>query len=140
MRTAHLHAWEENQTFAALKHKAKQGIGKIKRFILGHAAQAYVQQQERRRRGECRRCGACCRLLFACPFLQTLGDGNTRCRIHARRPRNCRIFPLDEACLRERDAVLPDRRCGYIFVRDGEHKAYDAFSDTVKIGDSNEPK
>ncbi|MCX7934083.1 MAG: hypothetical protein N3A66_02355 [Planctomycetota bacterium] len=91
-------------------------MGKIKRLVMGHFAKAYVARQEQRRRGACQRCGACCRLVFICPFLQTHEDGSTTCRIHVRRPLNCRVFPIDEGCLRERDAVLPERPCGYSFV------------------------
>lgn len=89
--------------------------GKIRRFLLGHLAKRKVDRMLSRRRGECKRCGACCALLWQCPHLDFDGDGNALCRIYDKRYVNCRIFPLDESELKERDFVRPDTACGYWF-------------------------
>jgi Fe-S-cluster containining protein len=95
--------------------RLKQGLGKVRRFTNGKLRRGHVRRLLRRRRGECVRCGACCKLLFECPMLETHEDGSTSCRIHQRRPENCRIFPVDERCLAERNALLPETPCGYHF-------------------------
>jgi Fe-S-cluster containining protein len=48
------------------------------------------------------------------------GDGCTSCRIHNRRPDNCRYFPLDARDVHERDIQMPLSTCGYFFADDGE--------------------
>ena len=79
-----------------------------------------IRRGHARRTGECVRCGACCRLLYRCQFLVTDRDGATSCRIHDRRPPNCRIFPVNEADLLDRDGVLPHLPCGYSFGNNGD--------------------
>ena len=53
------------------------------------------------RQGECNRCGACCEILFKCPFLKKHGDGTTTCGIYEDRPSQCRLFPIDRRDLEE---------------------------------------
>ena len=71
--------------------------GKVRRFLLSRFRTDYVRAQAKRRRGECRRCGDCCRISFRCPFLK----GGNSCIIYERRPLPCRIFPADERDLRD---------------------------------------
>lgn len=101
---------------AKVKAKTRQGVGKVRRFALGRLAPGFVAAEQMRRVGECVRCGVCCRLLFRCPWLEALPDGGARCRHHDRRPDNCRIFPVNESCIRDRDTLAPDIPCGYRFV------------------------
>ena len=75
--------------------------GKARRFV-----QASLSRQDHdallaRRRGECKRCGGCCKLAFRCPFLRTDAEGQTSCRIYGLRFAQCRLFPLHAADLRE---------------------------------------
>lgn len=91
--------------------------GKVRRLGLGLFRRGYVRRSAERRVGECRRCGGCCRLGYRCQFLRQGGD-LTECRIHGWRPSNCRLFPIDERDLRDRDAVAPDVPCGYRFEKD----------------------
>jgi hypothetical protein len=35
---------------------------------------------------------------------------------------NCRVFPIDERDLADRDLVLPDRECGFSFARAGSER------------------
>jgi hypothetical protein len=53
-------------------------------------------------RGECNRCGLCCRIQFQCPFLIDEGPYNTRCGIYTtpHAPQACVKFPLDPMDLR----------------------------------------
>lgn len=98
-----------------VKAKLNQGVGKLRRFALARMKEGYIAQMQHRRLGTCRRCGLCCRLLFKCPFLKTLTDGTCRCMIHGQRPANCKLFPIDERDLRERDWVDGKIPCGYRF-------------------------
>jgi hypothetical protein len=48
-------------------------------------------------RGECNRCGLCCKIQFQCPFFIDEGPFNTRCSIYTTPhvPSACAKFPLD---------------------------------------------
>jgi len=83
---------------------------------LYHAAfgNGYVTRQLELRQGECQRCGACCKLLFRCPFLNDTVSPPT-CRIYGRTSPTCRLFPLDRRDLADRDLVMPHRPCGFHF-------------------------
>ncbi len=75
--------------------------GKTRRFLQAKLVRQDTQALLARRRGECNRCGACCKILFRCPFLGTDGDGQYSCRIYEKRFAQCRLFPLHAADLRE---------------------------------------
>jgi hypothetical protein len=98
-----------------VKAKMDQGVGKLRRFALARMREEYVARMQQKRLGQCRRCGLCCRLLFECPFLRTLTDGTCRCCIYGLHPNNCRLFPIDERDLRERDSLDARVPCGYRF-------------------------
>jgi hypothetical protein len=53
-------------------------------------------------RGECNRCGLCCKIQFKCPFFVDEGPYNTRCSIYTTpyAPQACLKFPLDPIDLR----------------------------------------
>jgi hypothetical protein len=81
--------------------------GKVRRRYLTLFRKEYVRHQAARRRGECRQCGACCRLVWRCPFL----TAENRCRIYGRtRHPNCVAFPIDDRDLRDVHGV-----CGHSF-------------------------
>jgi hypothetical protein len=104
-----------------------QGWGKVRRFCLSALRRDLVRNKVSRRRGECVRCGACCRLVFKCPALYYQEDGTAGCRYHQLRPANCRVFPLDERDLAERDMVMPERSCGFYFTAvEGESASREA--------------
>jgi Fe-S-cluster containining protein len=52
---------------------------------------------DRSRRGICKRCGACCKLPYRCPWLRTTRAGKTRCSIYLIRPPSCRKYPRTRA-------------------------------------------
>ena len=61
------------------------------------------------REGECRQCGACCRLMIRCPFLKYDAEtAKARCRIYVLRPPACRKYPR----VADEQVCLP---CGYRF-------------------------
>jgi len=62
------------------------------------------------REGECLDCGACCKLMFRCPFLAyDKKRSKARCRIYPLRFPACRKYPRAEA----EQVCSP---CGYRFV------------------------
>ena len=89
-----------------------QARGKVRRFIQAKFMRQDTDALLARRQGECNRCGACCKLVFRCPFLGTDADGQYTCRIYERRFEQCRLYPLHAADLRE------VAECSYTFVTD----------------------
>ena len=89
--------------------------GKVRRFYLSVFRRRYIRKCAARRQGECARCGACCVLGYRCQSLRHNGEF-TECAIHKFRPPNCRVFPIDERDLADRDLILPDTPCGYRFA------------------------
>ncbi|OGL42503.1 MAG: hypothetical protein A2161_05985 [Candidatus Schekmanbacteria bacterium RBG_13_48_7] len=88
--------------------------GKLRRQYLIHYNPQYVKASLERRRGECIRCGTCCRLSVKCPFL----DFNTQypiCDFYTFRSNVCRTFPIDAKDLKDRNRLSPGIQCGYWF-------------------------
>jgi hypothetical protein len=81
--------------------RARQAQGKLRRFVSVNFRKEEVVAQLALRRGECNRCGACCEILFKCPFLKKHGDGTTSCGIYEDRPNQCRLFPIEKRDLEE---------------------------------------
>ncbi len=103
----------------SIRDKAILAWGKVRRFYLGAFGNGYVARQIQARQGECKRCGACCKLLYRCPFLDESGD-IARCRIYGLPIPNCRMFPIDERDIADRDLVMPHVKCGFYFKQDGD--------------------
>jgi hypothetical protein len=87
-----------------------QARGKVRRFIQAKIVRQDTAPLLARREGECNRCGACCKILFRCPFLGTDAEGQYTCRIYETRFEQCRLFPLHPADLRE------VAECSYTFL------------------------
>jgi hypothetical protein len=83
------------------KFRARQAQGKLRRFVSANFRKDEVIAQLALRRGECNRCGACCEILFKCPFLKKHADGTTTCGIYEDRPNQCRLFPIEKRDLEE---------------------------------------
>jgi len=62
------------------------------------------------RRGECNRCGECCKLPFRCLFLRYDKEGLSSCVVYRFRPPSCRKYPRTAA------ENLTPATCGYYFV------------------------
>ena len=79
--------------------------GKVTRFFT-----SLVLPVDPKRTGECMRCGACCKFLVKCPFLEyENGDPKSpRCKAYLIRPLQCRKYPRTK----EEQIHLP---CGYRF-------------------------
>lgn len=74
-----------------------QVLRKFRRFYLGSFKPDYIQKAiEEARTGDCHRCGACCELIFRCPFLGRDSQNLPYCRVYGDlRPANCRNYPFD---------------------------------------------
>ena len=78
-----------------------QARGKVRRFIQANVLREDTDALLAKRKGDCNRCGACCKILYQCPFLATDAEGQYTCRIYDKRFAQCRLFPLRPADLRE---------------------------------------
>jgi len=105
-----------------VRQQARLAWGKFRRMYYCRFEPGYVDRNHKRRRGQCLRCGACCRLMIRCPLLvengSVAGSPSTECSHHGDRHDNCRVFPIDEADLADRNIIMPDQACGYYFVDD----------------------
>lgn len=74
-----------------------QLLRKIRRAYVGLFHRKYVQEQIAQNRvGECHRCGACCKLIYRCPFLGHDAENLPYCRIYGEfRPWACKNYPFD---------------------------------------------
>ncbi len=95
--------------------------GKVRRFYTTMFRKDFVEKREAARQGACHRCGACCKILYRCPFLLEENPGLYTCRIHGVKPGNCQIFPLTNKDLRDRDIVSPAEACGFTFSKAKAH-------------------
>jgi len=86
----------------AFKFRLAQAAGKLRRFYKSTFRYRQALEGIELRRGECNRCGRCCKILFRCPFLIEEGD-SFRCRIYGRHFTACKLFPLEAADLAELD-------------------------------------
>jgi len=99
----------------------RQLRGKARRFVQSSVLREDTEPLLARRHGECNRCGACCKILFRCPFLGTDAEGQYTCRIYAMRFSQCRLFPL-----RAKDLVELGEECGFTFESEPLRPAPDA--------------
>lgn len=85
--------------------------GKLRRF-----ATSLILPVDPNRVGECRRCGACCRFVFTCPFLKQSADDPEAyfCAAYRIRPLQCRKYPRSK----DEQIHLP---CGYRFKDTDKH-------------------
>src|SRR5689334_3973733 len=93
------------------KLRARQAQGKIRRFVNTNFRKQETVANLALRRGECNRCGACCELVFKCPFLKKHPDGTSLCGIYENRPNSCRLFPIEP-----RDLLEVRGTCSYYFI------------------------
>ena len=96
---------------ADAKLRARQAQGKIRRFVITNFRKQDTIDSLSLRCGECNRCGACCELVFKCPFLKKQSDGTSLCGIYENRPNSCRLFPIEQ-----RDIQEVRGSCSYYFI------------------------
>lgn len=89
-----------------------QFLRKWRRFYLGNFRKDYIAQAiATTRGGECKRTGACCELIYRCPFLGKDIENKPYCRVYGDlRPANCRNYPFDAI-----DSEID--RCGFNFKK-----------------------
>jgi hypothetical protein len=100
-----------HRTVEDAKMRARQVQGKLRRFVNVNFRKNEVIEKLALRQGDCNRCGACCEILFKCPFLKKHGDGTSSCGIYEDRPNQCRLFPIDKRDLREVKGT-----CSFYFI------------------------
>ena len=98
-----------------LQFRAKQATGKVRRFIRANIYKKENQTAAWPPQGECTRCGACCKILFKCPFLiedtsKEPGQVQYSCSIYGKYPNQCQLYPLVPKDLEE-----IEEPCGYTF-------------------------
>jgi hypothetical protein len=96
-----LAAARRSRTVEDARFRARQAQGKLRRFVSANFRKDEVIASLALRQGECNRCGACCEILFKCPFLKKHRDGTTTCGIYEDRPNQCRLFPIEKRDLEE---------------------------------------
>ncbi len=92
---------KRSRTVEDAKFRARQAQGKLRRFVQIQFHKQEVVEALSLRRGDCNRCGACCEILFKCPFLKKNDDDTTTCGIYEDRPNQCRLFPIEQRDLEE---------------------------------------
>ncbi len=103
---------KRSRTVEDAKFRARQAQGKLRRFVQIQFHKQEVVEALSLRRGDCNRCGACCEILFKCPFLKKNDDDNTTtCGIYEDRPSQCRLFPIER-----RDLEEVRGSCSYYFI------------------------
>ena len=100
-----------SRTVEDAKFRARQAQGKLRRFVNVRFRRQEVIAALALRRGDCNRCGACCELVFKCPFLKKYSDGTSTCGIYENRPNLCRLFPIER-----RDIEEVRGTCTYYFI------------------------
>lgn len=87
-----------------------QVLRKARRFYLGTFRTERIKESiAKTRTGECHRCGACCELIYRCPFLGRDSKNLPYCRVYGDlRPANCRNYPFDVI-----DSEI--KQCGFSF-------------------------
>jgi uncharacterized protein len=95
---------------AQLRFRARQAIGKVRRFWLANINPSNNEQLLARRKGECNRCGACCKILLKCPFLIEKSETDFQCAIYGQHFNQCRIYPIVPKDLEEIEGT-----CSYTF-------------------------
>jgi len=92
------------------------GLSKLRRLCLAYFRPEKTKKLLEMRRGECRQCGACCKLMFNCPALEEK-KGVTECKIYEHRSRICRLFLSDKRDLSDRNLAEPVKKCGFWFEK-----------------------
>jgi hypothetical protein len=100
-----------SRTVEDARIRARQAHGKLRRFVNISFRKHDVVAALALRRGECNRCGACCELVFKCPFLKKHSGGSSTCGIYENRPNACRLFPIEK-----RDIEEVRGTCTYYFI------------------------
>ena len=90
--------------------------GVIRRFLLYIFNKKYINKKHKERKGQCIRCGACCKLAVKkCMYLEIDTNKIYFCKHHKSfRMPNCVIFPIDNKDIKDRN-IITKEPCGYYF-------------------------
>lgn len=74
----------------------------------------YAKRSIAKRKGACRMCGTCCRIVFKCPHLTK----DNKCLKHGtgKKPLECENAPVTQRDVDDFNRFMPDgKRCGFTF-------------------------
>ena len=103
-----------NSGFERARFRLRQLTGKFRRYYYSSIATSGIAARLALREGDCNRCGACCKILFRCPFLAEPHPGEYSCRIYGHHFGQCKLYPLTPADLKEIDG-----ECSFTFKDQG---------------------
>lgn len=82
--------------FLRRKNIFSQAMRKARRLYFSIFHKEYVQESIKTRQGDCNRCGACCALVYRCPFLGKDSQDLPICRVYGTlQPQQCKNYPFD---------------------------------------------
>lgn len=98
--------------------------GATRRWVLSHILpDKILYRWQPYKRGECNRCGLCCKIVFTCPFYHA-GETTSACAIYTspkHSPTPCVTFPFDPIDLREVQKQVAPAPCPFYFEGQPEH-------------------
>lgn len=80
--------WDARRRLTFLRIKINDALGT-------YFQKEATERSMAKRQGDCNRCGACCQLLYRCPYLKQDADGY-KCGIYQRRPDQCATYPHNQ--------------------------------------------
>jgi hypothetical protein len=97
-------------------NKIKIFYGVFRRLIFFLFNRNYISESILKRKGNCLKCGACCKLFFRKCFYLGIGkDGTNECRIYNTfRMPNCINFPITLNDIKDRN-IISRNPCGFYF-------------------------
>jgi hypothetical protein len=102
----------------------KHSYGAIRRWVLSKVLpDAVLYRWQPYKRGECNRCGLCCKIVFRCSFFVE-SDSTTACSIYTSPkhfPSACVAFPIDPLDLAEVQREVAPAPCPFYFQGEPEH-------------------
>ncbi len=103
--------------FRGIKRRSVHFRLKLRNMWQSYFRPKYIKKWESLRFHECEHCGACCEILWKCPFLKKDESGRSFCSVHSNRPLPCKTFPVDywsaDMISKGRPA---NKSCSYIFL------------------------
>jgi hypothetical protein len=96
--------------------------GATRRWLLSFLPDRIVYRWKPYQRGECNRCGLCCKLIFKCPFFYEDGH-TTACMVYTSKHAvpACVNFPADPIDLREVQKEAAPSPCPFYYEGQPEH-------------------
>ena len=99
----------KNKKKKSLKTVSQQAVGKVRRWVKSNFMSGKTKETIAARIGECKRCGACCKIVFKCPFYKEK-EGRGLCLIYGHHFTQCKLFPIEP-----KDLIGLEGICHYKF-------------------------